>query len=104
MGKKAKLEKLNKKTVIAEQVDFMNELLKLDTIPQDVKSKICTKIENLLMDHGMYGGFSYLNWINGGYELFAKENKEGSDMLSKEEKEKYLGKEYDRQYFIREKR
>jgi len=51
-------------------------------------------IEQVLRDSGNYAGFGYPYWNETGYKLWKAEGEPGFP-----EKQKYIGNEYDRQYF-----
>lgn len=50
---------------IQDQLRLTNELL-ASALPQHVKATLCTMIENLLMDAGMYQGYNQNYWRKRG--------------------------------------
>ena len=83
---------MKKSETILNTVVMGNKILAGDRMNQEGKAQLCTLIENMLMDAGMYAGFNYVYWMNGGYDEWVRDGKP-------EDNSRYLGYEYDRHYY-----
>lgn len=83
---------MKKAEIIMNAVERANRILADEELNYEGKIYVCTLIENMLMDAGMYAGFNYVYWMNGGYDEWVRDGKP-------EDNRKYLGYEYDRHYY-----
>lgn len=85
-----------KKTFKVENFkNIINEKLALTSINQDEKKALTVVLERVLHDTNNYGGFNYLQWMNGGSEKWNDHvKKHGKAMILD-----FCGPEYDRHYY-----
>ena len=83
---------MKKAEIIMNAVERANRILADTELNYEGKTYVCTLIENMLMDAGMYAGFNYVYWMNGGYDEWVRDGKP-------EDNSRYLGYEYDRHYY-----
>ena len=84
-----------KKTIRIDWLkNHVNQMLKNSTCSDDIRKGFCAVLECALHQANAYKGYNHLDWINGGYEQWCKDNKPDFP-----EKNKYLGNTTRRVYY-----
>jgi hypothetical protein len=76
-------------------VDTINQKLALPELSQEKKATLCCLVEEVLMQVDRYAGYNYLTWIAGGFEKWRAAGEP-------EDKNLFIGKEFDRHYYYKE--
>jgi len=90
------MSKGRKTTSVEALRDFANTQLRRDDefATQKFKAGICSMVEHALMRANRYDGWNNIRWLSSGFTDWIADD-------SPEDKEPYMGAEYDRVYYIK---